>query len=161
MPEIATDTAVASCYPPESLYSDWCEHADELDMPTSQFLIRMVEAGRKDISMDEASAGSIHELQQQLNDLQKELERQRTRNKDLERQLQHTAHSEIITFVEENPGATTPQIIQHVADTVPGRVVGHLELLEGDTLELDDGAYFVRDSADEDEESEGGDDGSD
>lgn len=137
---------MASCYPPESVYSTWCEHAEKFDMSTSQFLIRMVEAGRKNVSMDEFSTGSAREYRQQLTDLQQELERQRERNRDLERQLQHTAHTEIITYVEENPGATTPQIIQHIADTVPGRVVGHLDVLEEDTLMLDDERYYLCDS---------------
>lgn len=96
--------------------------------------------------MDDAPGKSIRELRQQLVDLQQEVERQRERNQDLERQLQHTAPADIVTYVEENPGVTTPQIIQRIADTVPERVVGHLDLLEGDTLEIKDGAYYLQDS---------------
>lgn len=115
-------------------------------MSTSQFLIRMVEAGRKNISISSFSADSSHKLRQQLTDLEQELERQRARNHDLERQLQHTAHGEIVTYVKENPGATTPQIIQHIADTVPRRVAGHLDVLEEDTLENKDGEYYLQES---------------
>jgi len=41
-----------------------------------------------------------------------------------------------------------PEINQHVADTVPGRVAGHLDLLEEDSLEVRDGShYYLTDSA--------------
>ncbi len=146
MPDISAQKITATCYPPESLYLKWKDHAERLDMSASQFLIRMVETGRKQIDVQESTNDSLRELRQQLTDLQRELNRQRTRNKELERQLQHTAHAEIVSYVEENPGATTPQIIQHIADTVPGRVVGHLDVLEEDTLEVEDGAYYLRNS---------------
>jgi len=147
MPDISSDKTTATTYPPESLYESWTAHADSLDMPISQFMIRMIETGRKQLNTQRDTGDSIRGLRRQLADLQRELERQRTRNKELERQLQHTVHAEITAYVEENPGATTPQIIQHVANTVPSRVAGHLDVLEEDTLELRDDGYYLQDSS--------------
>lgn len=142
MPEISSDKTVVTTYPPDALADSWATHADSLDMSVSQYLIRMVEAGRKQIDLQETTSASIRELRQLNTDLERELERQRTRNEELERQLHNTVQSEVIDHVAENPGATTPELIQRVADTVPGRVAGILDLLEGEEIELRDDGYY-------------------
>ena len=142
MPELSQSKTTATCYPPDELYSQWNEHAQRLNMSISQFIIRMIEAGRKDITPEQDNANSVRTLRQQVTNLQAELERQRERNQDLERQLRHTTHADIVEYVEENPGVSTPRIIQHIADTVPGRVAGHLDLLEGDELRCEDEMYY-------------------
>lgn len=147
MPEISPDKTTAAAYPPELLYEQWRDHADELDMPISQFIIRMVEAGRKQINLEAVADDTHHELRQQRADLKTELERQRQRVKQLERQLHRTEHSDIIEFVANNPGATSPEIIQHIADTVPGRVATHLDTLEEETLDHRDDGYYPYESA--------------
>lgn len=152
MPDLGPDTDVASAYLPKSLHEDWKQHAKELDLPKSQFIIRMVEAGRKQINLDDVASTSLQDLQQRNAELQRELERQRERTQRLERQLNRTEHTDIVAFVEENPGATTPEIIQHMADTIPGRVAGHLDVLEGDLLERRESGYYPTD--DDSESSE-------
>ena len=142
MPELGPDKTTAVTYPPQSLYQLWCGGADSLDMSISQYIIRMVEAGRKDISMEEASSESVRDLLQQQANLKREIQRQRDRIRDLERQLEHTSRSEITSFVTENPGVRTPEIVQHVADTVPGRVASHLDVLEGNTIEQHGAEYY-------------------
>jgi hypothetical protein len=142
MPDITDEKAVATTYPPESLYNSWRDHADTLDLAISQYIIRMVEAGRKQVDLQETTSDTLRELRQQHTDLQRELEHQRTRNQELERQLHHTAHAEIISYVSENPGVAAPQIIQHIADTVPGRVAGYLDVLEGEELRINQGEYY-------------------
>lgn len=147
MPDISEDTATVTTYPPEVLYRAWQAHADELDMSTSRFIIEMVEAGRKQVEMDDVATESLHELQQRNVELQEELDRQRQRVRQLERQLNRTEHSDIVEFVGQNTGATMTEIIQHVADTIPARVASHLDLLEGDVLrQTEDGYYPVDDS---------------
>jgi hypothetical protein len=81
--------------------------------------------------------------------LKREVERQRQRNRELERELRQTAYFEIADYVEENPGTSMPQIIQHVADTVPGRVASYLDLLEEEELVVRDGRYYPQNSAPE------------
>ena len=141
MPELSNNTTSAHAYPTNDLYESWQEHAERLDMSTSQYIIRMVEAGRKNISMDDGSSGTLRELLQQRATLNRHVERQRDRIDDLERQLNQTSQSEIASFVAENPGVHTPVIIQHVADTVPGRVASHLDALEGDLIERRNDGY--------------------
>lgn len=142
MPDISSDKIMASCYPPQSLYDDWNDHADRLDLAVSQFIIRMVETGRKQIDIQSDTDDSARRLRRQLADVQRELDRQRTRNQELERQLRHTAHAEIVSYVQENPGVGTAEIIQHVADTVPGRVAGHIDVLEGNEIQQSEDGYY-------------------
>lgn len=146
MPEVGPDKQTAVTYPPDSLYQSWADHAKELDMSVSQFIISMVEAGRKQIQLDDAATSSVHDLRQQRDDLREELKRERKRVRELERQLHRSATTEIDSFVSNNPGATTPEIMQHVADTVPGRVASYLDLLEGDTLEQREDGYYLLDT---------------
>lgn len=148
MPELGSDTIMASCYPSCSLYEQWEEHAAELDLSKSQYIIRMVEAGRKQLSVDESTYTTSRELRKQLANLQDELERQQARNEDLNRQLQQTAHAEIRSVIQENPGLTTPQIIQHVADSVPSRVAAHLDALEGTHLCQEECRYYPKQGGD-------------
>lgn len=146
MPELGSDSVMAACYPPQALYDTWCAEAERQEMPTSQFIIRMVEAGRKNISMDDVPADSIRELREQRAELNREVERQRERIADLERQLDRTSRTDIVDFVDDNPGVTSPEITQRIADTVPGRVASHLDALEGAVLSNRDGGYYVIDS---------------
>lgn len=146
MPDIGPNKTTAVSYPPESLYRQWSDHADSLDMSISQYLIRMTEAGRRNISMDDASSESIRELLQQKADYKREIQRKEERIQDLERALQYTSRSKIVSFVEENPGAGTPEITQRVADTVPGRVASHLDSLEGELVEQRADGYYPRES---------------
>lgn len=142
MPDISEEKKVVTTYPMRELYESWKEHADELNMSVSQFIIRMVEAGRKQIDLDSVAVESMHEAQRQKSELQSELQHQRQRNRELERQLEFTAHAEIAEFVESNPGAETAEIMQRIADTVPGRVAAHLDAMEGSVLERRDGRYY-------------------
>lgn len=146
MPDLGSDTTTATTYPPESLYNQWADHAEDLDIPISQFLIRMVEAGRKQIDISTVADDSLQELRQQRADLRAEVERERQRVQELERQLYRTAQSDIVDYVEDNPGATTPEIMQHIADTVPARVASHLDALEEDKLDHRDDGFYLRDT---------------
>jgi len=56
MPDITEEKTVATTYPPESLYNSWREHADSLDLAISQYIIRMVEAGRKQVDLQESTS---------------------------------------------------------------------------------------------------------
>jgi len=142
MPDISEDKKVVTTYPQQGLYESWEEHADDLDLSISQYMIRMVEAGRKQIDMESVATESLHELQRRTSELQAELQHQRQRNRELERQLKFTAHAEIADYVESNPGVETAEIIQQIADTVPGRVAGHLDAMEGSVLVRRDGQYY-------------------
>jgi len=152
MPGHSDDKTMAAAYVPDPLYDRWCDHADDLDESVSQFIIQMVEAGRKQIDLDAVAADSIQQLRTERNDLRNEVQRQRKRIQELERQMEQTSRTDIVEHVEENPGATAPEIIQHVSNTVPGRTVGHLDLMEGRALVNEDGEYYaLNEEADEDE----------
>lgn len=155
MPDTGDDTATVTTYAPNVVYETWKDHADDLDQSVSKFIVQMVEAGRKQIQLDDVATSSVQDLRRQRDNLQREVKRQRKRVRELERQLHRSAAAEINTFVTNNPGATTPDIIQHVADTVPVRVVSYLDLLEGDTLQhREDGYYPLDTDADEEQANE-------
>jgi len=82
MPDIASEKVTAVTYPPETLYSDWQDHAEEVDMSISQFILRMTEAGRNHVDLEDVAQRSIQELHEQNTDLQRELKRQRARNEE-------------------------------------------------------------------------------
>ena len=148
MPEIASEKIMAASYPPQELYDFWCDHADDLDMSVSQYIIRMVEAGRADICVEDGPSDSIHELLQEKATLKREIDRQRTRIEELEQQLEKTSQSELVSVVRDNPGIQTPEIIQHVADSTPVRVVSHLDALEGSVIEREGDQYYPLETAD-------------
>jgi len=100
MPDIASEKVTAVTYPPATLYSDWQDHAEEVDMSISQFILRMTEAGRNHVDLEDVAQRSIQELHEQNTDLQRELKRQRARNEELERKLRMTVHGEILEFIE-------------------------------------------------------------
>lgn len=86
MPDISDEKKVVTTYPPEGLYEDWKDQADELDMAISQFVIRMVEAGRKTLVMDLDSEEErlVRDLQEENERLKSELAEYRVRVRELE-----------------------------------------------------------------------------
>lgn len=148
MPDISEHKTTATAYPPKDLYEAWCSDANERSIAISQYIIRMVEAGRKDVDVDELVTESVQELREQRADLQQELEEHRRRVEQLEQQLHQTAQVDILEFVEQNPGTTTPEIIQHIANTVPSRVASHLDILEGKGIKQREDGYYPHNSQD-------------
>lgn len=144
MPDIPDDTTMATAYVPDELYESWCEAAEERGWSTSQYIIRMVEAGRKNISVNDSPSNSVGDLLREKATLKKQIDRQQDRIDDLERRLQRTSQSAVVQFIRENPGVSTPEIIQSVADGVPSRVASQLDVLEGDMIQQRDGGYYPR-----------------
>lgn len=137
-----TDKQPAMTYPTPEQYEAWKDDAEEMDMSVSEWMQAMIEAGRKkfdaQITPDETAA----ELREQRNDLIDELEHARERIEKLEQQLHQGERGEIVTFVEDNPGASYGEIGQHLADTVPERLTRHLDDLEGEKLTIDNDSYY-------------------
>lgn len=133
---------MATAYVPDELYQSWCEEAEEQDWSTSQYIIRMVEAGRKNISVNDSPSNSVGDLLREKATLKKQMDRQQERIDDLERRLQRTSQSAVVQFIKDNPGVSTPEIIQSVADGVPSRVASQLDILEGDMIQQRDDGYY-------------------
>lgn len=133
-------------YPSDEQLDRWEDRCEEMEFRSrSEFVEAMVEAGLKkfdatDVDPDETN----RELREQRNDLKAELDRARTRIQELEDAVYHGERQTITEYVEENPGATYDEIIQHVIDTVPGRVTTHLDDLEGDVLRVEGDGYYLR-----------------
>ena len=130
-------------YVPPYQREQWSEAADERDMSVSKFCAAMVEAGRKQFDADVTPDETNHELRQERNELKKELDRMRERNSRLEERLYSGLPEEIESFVEDNPGATYAEIVQHAGDSVPTRVARALDELEGVSLRRDDDGYRI------------------
>ena len=79
MPDITDEKAVATTYPPESLYNSWSDHADTLDLAISQYIIRMVEAGRKQVDLRKSTSDLSCQTQRQQSEFNKATSCQRVR----------------------------------------------------------------------------------
>lgn len=139
---MSSDTQAAMAYPTSEQYDRWKSRAEEFDMSVSEFMQAMVEAGLKKFDASVEPDETLTQLREQQNDLRDELDHARTRIESLENRIHHGERATIRRFVEENPGATYDEIIQHVLDSAPSRVTTHLEGLEGGDLRVEDGAYF-------------------
>jgi len=91
---------------------------------------------------------TVEELREQRRDLREELEHKRNRITSLEEVAHDDERHAIEEYLRENPGASYEEIIQHVAETVPERVTGHLEQLEGDRIRLVDDGYELTENND-------------
>ena len=141
-----SDSRHAATYPTEEQYQRWQDRADDLGMSMSEFMEAMVEAGMKKFDVSVEPDETNRELREQRNELKTELDRARDRIQELEDAVYHGERRTIKQYVEDNPGATYDEVIQHVIDTVPQRVTTHLDDLEGDELRYVDGGYYPAES---------------
>lgn len=133
-------------YPSDDQLARWEDHSEEMGFRSrSEFVEAMIEAGLKKfdtagIEPDETN----RELREQRNDLKAELDRARSRIQELEDAAYDGERQEVVEFIEENPGVTYDEIIQHIIVTVPERVTDHLEDLEGEKIRVEDDGNYLR-----------------
>lgn len=133
---------MATCYPPEEQYQRWLDRAEEFDMSVSGFMASMIEAGLKKFDTSTTPHETNQELREQRDDLKAELDHARERIEKLEDRLYRSDSEEIKRFVEDNPGADFELITDHLQSTVPQRTTEHLTIMEGDSITVQNGAYF-------------------
>lgn len=141
-----TDSHHVATYPTKEQYQRWKSQADDTGMSMSEFIEAMAEAGMKKFNVDVEPDETNRELREQRNELKEELDRARDRIRELEDAVYHGERRTIQRYVQENPGATYEEIIQHVIDTVPKRVTTHLDDLESDALRYEDDGYYPTNS---------------
>ena len=146
---MSSETQPAMTYPTEDQYDRWKQQAEEFDMSVSEFMQAMVEAGLKKFDATVEPDETVRELREQRNDLRDELDHARSRIDDLETRLYQGEREAVRDYIEENPGATYDEIIQHVVDTVPERVTTHLDDLEGEDVQVEDDRYYPRTNREE------------
>lgn len=129
-------------YPPDEQYQRWRDEADEMDMSLSEWVQGMVEAGMKNFSTNIEPDENIQELREQRNDLRQELSDARGRIRALETALYEGEREAIVEYIENNPGVQYDEIIQHVINSTPERVVRQLDVLDGDRIVRDGDAYY-------------------
>ena len=140
--ETAENTQMAAAYPTREQYERWKDHADEFDMSVSGFIASMVEAGMKKIDPDVEPDKTNEELREQRDDLKSELDSARERISKLEDRLYRSDSAEIRRFVERNPGCSFEDIKTHLRESVPERANEHLEVMEGESVEVHNDAYY-------------------
>lgn len=134
-------------YPTEDQYTRWETEANGFDMAMSEFVKAMVEVGRKNLQPVIEPDETNLELREQRNDLKAELERTRDRINQLEDQVYRGERATIERYVQDNPGVAFDDIVQHVMNTVPGRITMHIDALEGESLGAEDGHYYPDDNS--------------
>lgn len=132
-------------YPTEDQHERWKEAAEANGVSLSQYIQDMVEAGQKKFDLTVESDEELQDLRRQRNDLRNELAHARDRINQLERQAHTTERDHIVQFIEDNPGATLPEIINHLIQNTDSRVAGHLTALVGERVREDDGHYYTLD----------------
>lgn len=144
---MGSDYKQAATYPSEEQYERWETHCEELGMRSmSEFVEAMVEAGMKKFDSSGVEPDETNrELRQQRNELKTELDRARDRITDLEDAVYLGERQAIKEFVDENPGASYDDIVQHMIETVPNRVTSHLDDMEGEEFRVEDGHYYPLD----------------
>ena len=129
-------------YPAEEQHHRWENQADRLGMSLSEFVEAMVEAGLKKFEPTGDPDMTNQDLRDQRNELKQELDHARTRVQQLEQTAYHGERRTIKRFVNQNPGVTYDEIMQHIIDTVPRRVTMNLDELEGDAIKNTDEGYY-------------------
>lgn len=129
------------CYPTTDQRERWDERADELDMNTSEFIKAMTEAGMKKFEVSVEPEEQNRELRDHRNELMDQLERAEERIEDLHRTRQYTEQSAVVRYVEKNPGASFEEILEHLTETLPGRLNRLLDELEGTELRVMEDRY--------------------
>lgn len=143
-------------YPSDDQLARWEERSEEMGFRSrSEFVEAMIEAGLKKFDAPRIEPDETNrELRDQRNELKAELDRARSRIGELEDAVYDGERQEVVEFVEDNPGATYDEIIQHIMVTVPERVTDHLNDLEGEKIRVeDDGHYLPEEIALDGEES--------
>lgn len=145
---MSKETQPAMAYPTQAQYERWKAQAEADGYDSvSRFMQDMIEAGMKKFDATVEPDETTHELREQRNDLKTELDTARDRIRRLEDRLHHGERETVRQYVEEHPGATFDEIVQHVIDTVPARVTQHLDTLEGDELRVEEDAYYPADDS--------------
>lgn len=129
-------------YPTEEQYRAWKKEADELGMSLSEYMQSMTAAGRKKFEASIERDETERELREQRNALKEELAAARSRIETLESQLETTERAEVADYINDHPGATFPEIVQHLIETVPKRVNRHLDELAGESIQMKDGEFY-------------------
>lgn len=137
-----SDSRHAATYPTEEQYQRWKTQAEDLGMSMSEFIEAMVEAGLKKFEPTVNPDTTNYELREQRNELKAELDRARSRIQELEDVVYQGERRTIKRYIQDNPGATYDEIIQHVIDTVPQRATAHLDDLEGDEVHRTEDGYY-------------------
>lgn len=141
--ETRAETATATTYPTVEQYEQWKEKANELDLTVSEFIKCMTEAGQKKFGVAVEPDETSQELREQRNDLKQQLEQARDRVESLEDRLHQGERQQIKQYLEENPGASYHEILQHISNTLPDRVTKHLDEMEGVTVRRKGGDYYA------------------
>jgi hypothetical protein len=134
----------AATYVPEELLEDWDEMAEEMDMSRSEWLLAMVEAGRKKFDRDIQPDESKRDLRRRNTELWNDYQEASEERDRLRKQLRLTEGRAIVEFVEDNPGCRYEEIAQHLVENQGSRLTKMLDAMNGDELEIDEDGHVYR-----------------
>lgn len=141
-------TEHAAAHVPQDVHDEWKAEADRMDASMSKYIKMMVSAGRKKFERNVEPDEGRAELRRQRNDLRDALRGARERINNLEQQLSETERTDILEYLEENPGARREDIVQHLLNSTNGRVTRLLTSMEGSEVRVDDeGRFYTGDNA--------------
>lgn len=134
----------AATYVPEDLLEDWDDLAEEMDMSRSEWLLAMVEAGRKKFDRDIQPDESKRDLRRRNTELWNDYQEASEERDRLRKQLRLTEGRAIVEFVEDNQGCRYEDIAQHLVENQGSRLTKMLDAMNGDELEIDENGRVYR-----------------
>lgn len=147
MPDISSNRQTATAYPRTETYERWTDHADQLEMSISRYILAMVELGRKEIDLSVKQDDEAAELRTQRNNLKRELDDARQRIEYLEQRLYRGERGAILDVLEDEEVAPFAVLVQRIIDDAPARVARALDEMDGDEVVISDGEYRLSEGA--------------
>jgi hypothetical protein len=138
-----TELKHVATHVPVSERDVWEAEAEEMGASLSQYVQMMAIAGRKKFNRQVEPDMTKADLQREVGRMMRELEERDKSIKSLRRQLKSTERESVISFVEENPGASYGDIRQHLMNTNRGRMASMLAEMEGAELRAEDGKFYT------------------
>lgn len=139
-----SENSGVTAYPSEEKVERWEEWADSMDLSLSAFIVKMVDTGMREGSLDVQPDETWYELREERNTLKDELNEARDHIRHLEARQGIERH-QVEDYISENPGVTYDELVEHMQNTIPGRLSTHLDLSR--KIRYEDGEYYPADES--------------
>lgn len=136
------------CYPSVDEYEYWKKQADEMDITVNEWILTMVQLGDTKLKKGHEPPNASENIHRRIRCLRTELRNTELTLDRIDKKLRSVERHEIISFIDNNPGAEADEIVEYIKKSTPSRVNTHLEMLTFEELTRKDGGFFVSESED-------------
>jgi hypothetical protein len=140
------ETVPATSYVTPIQYHHWQDEAEKRNQSVSTFISSMVEAGRRQISLEQGSPDEITDLRKQIQTLRSERDEVRRKLEATQQQDYQIGLGKIKELIVNNPGFTRREIAIHVSENPFIFVDKYLESLEDSEYKNNGGMWYPPES---------------